>query len=191
MGLVPPKDGDVKSIHQLCHPACDSVIYFIDPNICNVNYNSIDEAVSMIQFMGQGAPLPAKTDLKSAFRLLPIYPGHFDLLGTRFDGKYYLNKCLAFWFQAFLCSFLHWLHVVNKKSNKNIIHYLDEFLLLGKDNDSYCKYIMDTFHEVCAQLRVPIAKDKTVETTTCLTFLGYRNIFPVSREISIDQQGYM
>ena len=43
----------------------------------------IDEAVSMIQLMGQGALLLAKTVLKSAFRLLP---SDFDLLGARFDG---------------------------------------------------------------------------------------------------------
>ena len=61
-----------------CCPDCDSVIYFIGPDICNVNYSSIDEAVSMIQQMGQGTLLLAKTDLKSAFRLLSIYPGDFD-----------------------------------------------------------------------------------------------------------------
>ena len=45
--------------------------------------------------MGHGA-LPARIDLKSAFRLLPIYPGYFDLLGIRFDGKYFFDKCLPF-----------------------------------------------------------------------------------------------
>ena len=67
MGLVPQKDGDFRLIHHLSYPDCDSVNYFIDPDIFHVNYSSIDEAVSMIQLMGQGAIL-AKTDPKSAFR---------------------------------------------------------------------------------------------------------------------------
>ena len=87
---------------------------------------------------------------------------------------------LAFWFQAFLCSFqqiqhffLHWL-VSKKSNNQNIIHYLDDFFLVGRAHDSCCKHTLDTFHQVCAQLGVPIAKDKTVEPTTRLTFLGIK-----------------
>ena len=136
VGLVPPKDGDFRLILHLSYPNCDSVNYFIDRDIFHVNYSSIDEAVSMIQLMGQGTLL-AKTDLKSAFRLLPIYPGDFDLLGIKFDGKYYFDKCMSFGsklscalFNKF-STFLHWL--VNKKSNnQNSFHYLDDFLLVGK-----------------------------------------------------------
>ena len=64
--------------------------------------------------------------------------------------------------------FLHWL--VSKK--QNIIHYLDDFFLVGKAHDACCKYTLHIFHKVCAQPGVPIAKDKTVEPTTRLTFLG-------------------
>ena len=98
VGLVPQKDGDFRLIHHLSYSDCDSVNYFINPDICHVNYSSIDEAVSMIQLMGQGTLL-AKTDLKSAFRLLPIYPGDFDLLDIKLDGKYYFDKCLPFGFK--------------------------------------------------------------------------------------------
>ena len=62
------KDGDFKINDHLSYPDFDSVNYFIDPDICHVNYSSIDEAVSKIQLMGQGTLL-AKTDLKRAFRL--------------------------------------------------------------------------------------------------------------------------
>ena len=94
VGLVPPKDGDFRLIHNLSYPDCDSVNYFINPDICHLNYSSIDEAVSMIQLMGQGTLL-AKTDLKSAFRLLPLYPGDFDLLGIKFMADIILtNACL-------------------------------------------------------------------------------------------------
>ena len=86
-------------------------------------------------------------------------------------------QMLAFWLQDFLCSFqqiqhiLRWL-VRKKSNNQNIIHYLDDFLLVGKARYPCCWHALDTFHQVCAQLGVPIAKDKTVEPTTRLTFLG-------------------
>ena len=96
----------------------------------------------MIQLMGQGTLL-AKTDLKSAFRLLPIYPGDFDFVGIRFDGKYYFDKCLPFGskiscalFNKF-STFLRWL-VRKKSNNQNIIHYLDDFLLVGKARYPCC-----------------------------------------------------
>ena len=49
---------------------------------------------------------------------------------------------------------------------------LDDFLLAGKAHDPCCRHTLDTFHQVCAHHGVPIAKDKIVEPTTHLTFLG-------------------
>ena len=64
VGLVPKKDGDVRLIHHLSYPMHDSVNYHIDSDICTVKYSNIDEAVLMIQNLGQGTLL-AKTDLKA------------------------------------------------------------------------------------------------------------------------------
>ena len=33
----------------------------------------------------------AKTDIESAFRLLPIHPKHYPKLGMQLDGKYYYD----------------------------------------------------------------------------------------------------
>lgn len=60
-----------------------------------MQYTSFDEAIHMIQDMGKGC-LMAKSDVKSAFRLLPIAPSDFDQLGFKFDGKYYFDKCMPF-----------------------------------------------------------------------------------------------
>lgn len=35
-----------------------------------------------------------KLDIKSLFRLLPVYPEDFDLLGFKLEGLYYIDKCL-------------------------------------------------------------------------------------------------
>jgi hypothetical protein len=43
--------------------------------------------------LGKGA-LIRKKDNKSAFRLFPIYPGDFDILGFEIGSNYYIDKCL-------------------------------------------------------------------------------------------------
>jgi hypothetical protein len=45
--------------------------------------------------VSSGAKL-SKCDIKSAFRLLRIFPGDFDQLGFVFQDKYYFDKCLPF-----------------------------------------------------------------------------------------------
>ena len=59
-----------------------SVNDFIDEKFTSVKYSSFDNAVNMVKKLGIGAKL-AKMDIKSAFRLLPVYPGDFDLLGFK------------------------------------------------------------------------------------------------------------
>jgi hypothetical protein len=46
--------------------------------------------------MGQPLGKLAKTDIKSAFRLLRVSPSEFDQLGFSFDNKFYFDKCLPF-----------------------------------------------------------------------------------------------
>ena len=62
-----------------------------------VSYDSIDTVVSLVKQFGRGA-LMAKTDIQNAFRLLPINPEDYHLLGftTSFDNntEYYVDKCL-------------------------------------------------------------------------------------------------
>jgi hypothetical protein len=55
-----------------------------------------------------------KTNIKSAFRLLKIYPGDFNLLGIMFLDQYYIDKCMPMGC-SISCStveifstFLHW-----------------------------------------------------------------------------------
>lgn len=50
----------------------------------------------------------AKADNESAFRLLPIHPEGFSLLGFKFDGQFFIDICLlmgcslsCFYFKAF------------------------------------------------------------------------------------------
>jgi hypothetical protein len=130
----------------------------------------------MIQRIGKGGML-AKADIKSAFRLLKVAPSDFDQLGFRFEGKYYFDKCLPMG-ASISCSIfenfstaLHWFTEL-QCHNKNILHYLDDFLLGGPAESPLCQITLDTFRDVCKTWGVPLAEDKTVEPVQILTFLG-------------------
>ena len=49
----------------------------------------------MVQDLGRSCLL-GKSDLKSAFRNLPVSPVDFDQLGFKFEGKFYFDKAMPF-----------------------------------------------------------------------------------------------
>ena len=136
LALIPKKaEGEFRLVLNLSYPRNQSVNDFIDRNLCTVWYSSMDDAVRVIQKLEKGALL-AKADIKSAFRLLKIWPGDFDQLGFSFENQFYFDRCLPMG-TSISCSFfekkitaLHWL---TEKSceNESIIHYLDDFLFGG------------------------------------------------------------
>ncbi|KAJ1206898.1 hypothetical protein NDU88_002291 [Pleurodeles waltl] len=87
LGLVPKKDpGEFRLIHNLSAPRGASVNDAIDPALCSVKYASLDGALTLLRKLGQGS-LMAKADIESAFRLLPVHPDDYHLLGFQFRGK--------------------------------------------------------------------------------------------------------
>ena len=130
----------------------------------------------MISALGQKA-LCAKMDICQAFRLLIINPADFDLLGIMFGGKYYVDKCLPMGcsiycslFEKF-ATFVHWV-VASKSVLETLDHYLDDFFFAGESFSQNCAKLMETFVEVCKELGVPLAEDKTIGPTTQIMFLG-------------------
>ena len=53
-------------------------------------------------------------------------------------------------------------------------HYLDDFLFAGRNHKS-CVDLMNTFKQICQELGVPLAEDKSFGPTYKLVFLGTRN----------------
>ena len=80
IGVVPKKTSGWRLITHLSYPQSNSVNDYIDEQHTAVHYFSFDNAVSIVKKLGKGA-LIGKKDIKSAFRLLPCYPGDLDLLG--------------------------------------------------------------------------------------------------------------
>ncbi|XP_060571673.1 uncharacterized protein LOC132729851 [Ruditapes philippinarum] len=140
-----------------------------------VQYTSFDQAIKMIQDLGQHCKL-FKSDIKSAYRLIPIKPSDFELLGFRYNDKFYFDKALPFGasiscrtFERF-SRFLEFRITFNFESGK-LIHYLDDFLGGDTSMDS-CNRALQIFRETMSELGVPLAEDKTEGPTESLVFLG-------------------
>lgn len=192
VGMVPKKDGSFRLIHHLSYPSGSSVNDFIDKSLCSVKYSSFDEALSMLANLGPGAQI-ACLDIKSAFRLLPIHMSEFELLGFKIQDMIFIDKCLPFGcsvscakFEKF-STFLEWVFR-DRSSCDNIVHYLDDFLLAGKARSQDCAYLMGVFREICTELGVPLAEDKTLGPANCLVYLGLEiSISSMTVKIPLDK----
>lgn len=91
--FIPKKTGEFRLIHHLSYPHGDSANDTFNLAICTVKYDSFDVAVDMVRSLRPSA-LMAKCDIEFTFRLLPVHPDNFDLLGFTFQGPYYFDKAL-------------------------------------------------------------------------------------------------
>ena len=116
-------------------------------------------------------------DIKHAFRLCPVRPQDFLLLGMRWDNQFYFDTRLPFgsrsspfifnsfadalaWNLIFVCGIPH------------VLHYLDDFFVASPQGNHFCSSYVRTVTDTFAYLGVPIAVDKLEGPSTCLTYLG-------------------
>ena len=136
LGLVPKKaPGEFRLIHHLPFPEGSSVNDGIPRELASVHYATMDDAIKKISSLGAGCFL-AKTDIKSAFRIIPLHPRDFDLLGLECEGKFYFDRCLPMGCLS-LCNIfdtfstaLEWI-ATTKLQASAVIHILDDFLFFS------------------------------------------------------------
>ena len=54
----------------------------------------------------------------------------------------------------------------------HVLHYLDDFIIIGPPGSPICQESMSTLDRVCAELGIPIAEHKRDGPSTCIVFLG-------------------
>ena len=176
LGIVPKKDpSEFRLIHHLSYPKGSSVNDFI-PNYCStVTYASVGDAVKLLKRLRKGCFM-AKTDVKSAFRIIPIHPADYSLLGLKWDNMYYFDRSLAMGLssscaicEAFSTA-LEWLSI-NHLGARAVLHILDDFLFIAQSKGQ-CEHDLDNFILMCNYLGVPLAPEKTVGPETVLQFSG-------------------
>lgn len=176
LGIVPKKTlGEFRLIHHLSFPSGSSINDEISSEFSSVSYATIYDAVKLIKIAGKGCFL-AKTDIKHAFRIIPISPKDYNLLGIKFDGLFYYDKCMPMGcssscktFETF-SSAINWIGIY-KLGIQHLLHILDDFLFVAPSL-SLCQQQLDIFLQFCHYVGIPIAPEKTVGACTTLTFAG-------------------
>lgn len=115
--------------------------------------------------------LLAKTDIESAFHVLPVHPDSLQLLGCFWDGGYFVDRCLPMG-----CLVLTSRRLVSSWSGSckmrwgfpSVIHYLDDFLSIGSAQNQVCLLLLHTMERVVADFGVPLVCDKMEGPLTCV-----------------------
>ena len=186
IGLV-PKDGGKKTrlIFHLSFPRGKgtSVNENTPPEMTKVKYKDFDNAIRICLQEGSEEHVIylAKSDLSNAFRNLPINKNYWCYLIMKAENPddqktyFFVDKCLPFGasiscavFQAFSDALAH---IVQVKTGKENVNYLDDFLFLAM-LQFLCNLQIDKFLQVCHEISFPVSVDKTVYACTSITFLG-------------------
>ena len=176
LGVVPKKSpGEFRLIHHLSYPKGFSINDGIPGEYSSVSYATIEDGIRLIKRAGQGCFL-AKTDIKSAFRIVPIHPADYNLLGMQWKNSFYYDRCMpmgcsssCLTFEA-LSTAVEWI-ARHKYHIIHIIHLLDDFLIMAPTFD-LCSKQLDIFLSLCSYLGIPIAREKTFGPLTTLSFAG-------------------
>ena len=175
-GVIPKKGKNKwRLILDLSSPEGRSVNDGIPADLCSLSYVSVDDAARAIVGAGRGALL-AKVDVASAYRIVGVHPEDRLLLGMLWDGGLYVDTVLPFGLRSApkiftaLADALEW--IVRQAGVEVVLHYLDDFLLVGRPALAECGTNLDTLLGVFERLRIPVAMDKLEGPATLITFLG-------------------
>lgn len=176
LGVIPKKTpGEFRLIHHLSFPRGFSVNDGISEEDTSVRYSTVSDAIRMIKRAGPGCFL-AKTDIKNAFRLIPIREADHHLLGMKWRGKYYYDRCMPMGcasscktFETFSTA-VQWI-AQQKLHIKNMLHLLDDFLIVSPSH-VLCTNYLNSFLALCEDIGLPMAPEKTCGPTTTLSFAG-------------------
>ena len=203
IGLVPKAGGDgTRLIFHLSYDFSDdntSVNANTPRELCAVTYSDIDQAVRSILILRDKTRKVArergiddlednltviylsKSDIKSAFRVLPLSRRAFPWLimmahhPTTGQVFYFVDKCLPFG-ASISCSHFQRVsnalkHIVQTKTSSPVTNYLDDFLFIAL-TIIRCNSLVEQFIQICDQIGFPVAFDKTEWAAETMTFLG-------------------
>ena len=188
-GVIPKKHqpGEWRLILDLSAPQGGSINDGISKQHSSLQYVSVLDMAKQVYHFGKGA-LMAKSDIKSAFRIVPVHPEDRLLLGVQWDNRFYVDTVLPFGLRSApkifnaLADALVW--IAKQKGAHFLEHYLDDFITIGEPLSTECLSNLEVLLDTCRSLGIPIAEDKTVLPTTLITFLGIE-IDSVAQELRL------
>ena len=176
IGLIPKATpGEFRIIHHLSYPSGRSINDSIPQEAVRVSYGGIDDAICEI--LSRDTPsFLAKTDIKCAYRIVPIRASERCLLGVRWQGNLYFDCALPMGcsssskiFQE-ISDALVWI-AKNQFGCASIVNVLDDFLFI-EGSLELCQIALGSFIRLCDLLCIPLKISKTVQPCTTIEFLG-------------------
>ena len=191
MGIIPKKNKPNKwrLIVDLSSPEGASINDGIEPKHSSLSYTSIDHLSALVVSEGRGSYL-VKADIKEAYRMVPVHPVDQHLLGVQWGDFIFIDKVLPFGLRSApkifsaLADAIQW--ILHSKGIKKGLHYLDDFILVAKDQPSAVlqkELLIANFQ----RLGVPMEESKLEGPTSCLTFLGIE-VDTISLQLRLPQE---
>ena len=175
VGMVEKKNSTAMChITHLSHPQGFSINSFIAPEDAEMHYQSFHAAIQLVASQGRGAHM-TKEDFKSAFCNVPMRYQDLNLLGIKAQGQFFIEFALPFGASVSCATFkdistlIHW--IVEKRVGLKFIHYLDDFLMVNR-YANICSQTMNVLKQVCEEIQMPIAPEKSEGPSTVIEFLG-------------------
>ena len=179
LGLVPKKHSSQwRTIFHLSYPKTSPTS--INANIpiedYTLQYITIDNAIHLLLSLGKGAFM-SKTDIQSAFRIIPIHPHDWELLGMQWKGLYFFDTVLPFGLRSapflfnMLSDALEWI-IRHKLNITGVMHILDDFFIALPPPRSHCSTALCHLLTLFTDLDIPLAPGKTFTPSTQLEFMG-------------------
>ena len=118
----------------------------------------------------------ANIDIEHAYRNIPIHPLDRRLLGMEWNGALYVDTVLPFELRSTpklfsaVVDVLEWIALHEGVSI--LLHYLDDFLTMGRELTSECWNNLKKLIQLCQRLGLPLIWQKLEGPATILMFLG-------------------
>ena len=175
--MVPKHDpGKYRLIHDLSYPKGDCINAYTAREYSTVQYESLDRVVESVRSRGLNS-LIAKADIRDAFRIIPIRPDDYPLLGFKWQGMFYHDKVLPMGsavscqtFERFSCA-LQWILQTHFQVLK-ITHYFDDYIFAGSSDDSSCLTSLLSFENLAQDIGIPLNEGKRCPPSTCQIVYG-------------------
>ena len=172
------KDADNRrTIVDLSFPLGNSVNDHIQKKFylgqqCSIEYPSVDRFRSLVYSAGRGC-LMFKRDLSRAYRQFAVDPLDYNLLGIKWENKFYVDTALPMGLRSAAQACQRVTSAISYMARQNnfiVLNYLDDFFSVGTGHEAMEAFIF--LSSRLSELGLQESFKKAVKPSTCLTVLG-------------------
>ena len=153
-----------------------------------LNYPSVDCITNSLRNLGPSAQI-YKIDISRAFRQIKIDPGDIDLLGIKFQDKYFIDRSVAFGFRhgslIFQCCTDAIRYIMTQHGFPLLFNYIDDLIYTGLPSEIDASF--QFLKNLLGELGLEISMKKLVPPSIAVTCLGIL-VDSVQKTISIPSE---